>query len=113
MFGYEKKPFELVESAGPTVFVAAARFVVVEAGMSHGELGSVRDSAQFELDKRLAGILDAARPAPGHAQPLGLYDFAIFPAALVLALIEHSKAHPEAAANPRVDLRRKHGTGIR
>ena len=38
-----------------------------------------------DLDKQLVGIFGAARPAPTHAQPLGLHDFEIFAAALMLA----------------------------
>jgi len=112
-FDYEKMAFQLVESSGPAVLVTATGPVVVQAGMGNGELGPVSDGAKSELDKRLAGILDTTRPAPRHDQPLGFHDVDIFPAALVLAAIEHTEAYPEAAANSRVDLRREHGTGIR
>src|SRR5262249_26281640 len=112
-FDYEKMAFQLVESSGPAVLVSATDLVVVQARVGEGELGPVSDGAEPELDKRLAGILDTARPAPRHDQPLGFHDVDIFAAALVLAAIEHTEAYPEAAANLRVDLRREHGTGIR
>src|SRR5467141_1139040 len=80
--------------------------------MRNGELGPLGDGAKPELDKRLAGIRDAARPAPGHAQPLGPHDFEIFAAALMLAAVEHTEAHAETATNLRIELRYQHGTRI-
>src|SRR5262249_45436896 len=74
--------------------------------------GPIGDGAKSELDNRLARILDAPCPAPGHAQPLGLHDFEILPAALVLAAVEHAKAYPKVAANLQVELRSEHGTSI-
>src|SRR5262245_16312385 len=104
---------QLVESSGPAMLVTATGLVVVQARMGNGEFGPVSDGAKPELDQRLAGILDTTRPPPRHERPLGLHDVDIFPAALVLAAIEHTEADPEAAPDLRVDLRREHGTGIR
>ena len=80
--------------------------------MCEREFGPLDNGAKPDLDKRLAGIFDAARPAPTPAQPLGLHDFEIFAAARMLASIEHAEAYPEAAANPRIGLRHKHGAAV-
>src|SRR5215470_1517270 len=77
--------------------------------MCECEFGPLGNGAKPDLDKRFAGIFGAARPPPTHAQPLGLHDFEIFAAALVLASVEHAEAHSEAATNLRVGLRHKHG----
>src|SRR5437660_5684414 len=92
--------FQLVQRSGPAVLVAAASLLVVQAGMCEGEFGPLGNGAERDLDKRLSGIFDAARPAPTHAQPLGLQDFEIFAAALMFTSIEHTEAYSEAAANP-------------
>src|SRR3984893_10939056 len=112
LFGCKKMAFQLVERSVPAFPVAAATLLVVQARMSECEFGPFGNSAKPDLDKRLAGIFGAARPAPTHAQPLGLHDFEIFAAALMVASIEHAEAYPEAAANLRVGLRHKHGTVV-
>src|SRR5438552_269315 len=87
-FDYKKMAFQLVERSGPAFLVAAATLLVVQARMCECEFGSLGNGAKPDLDKRLAGIFGAARPAPTHTQALGLHDFEIFPAALMLASIE-------------------------
>src|ERR1700731_3027342 len=87
---------ELVECSGPAFLMVAASLLVAEARMCEREFGPLDNGAKPDLDKRLAGIFDAPRPAPTHAQPLGLHDLEIFAATLVLASIEHAKAYPEA-----------------
>src|SRR5258708_36321735 len=104
--------FQLVERSVPAFLVAAAALLVVQARMSECEFGPLGNGAKPDLDKRLAGIFDAARPAPAHAQPLGLHDFEIFAAALMLAAVEHAEADPEAAADPRLGLRHEHGAAV-
>jgi hypothetical protein len=111
-FDYKKMAFQLVERPGPAFLVAAAALLVVQARMCECEFGPVGDGAKHDLDKRLAGIFDAARPAPTHAQPLGLHDFEIFAATLMLASVEHAEAYPEAAPNLRVGFRHKHGAAV-
>src|SRR5215510_11511338 len=111
-FGCKKMAFQLVERSVPAFLVAAATLLVVQARMSECEFGPLGNGAKPDLDKRLAGIFGAARPAPTHAQPLGLHDFEIFTAALMLASIEHAEAYPEAAPNLRVGLRHKHGAAV-
>src|ERR1700755_1655502 len=96
--------FQLVESSGPAVLVAAASLFVVQMRMCKCEFSPIGDGAKPELEKRLAGILDAARPSPGHAEPLGLHDFEILSAGLVLAAIEHAKAYPKPTTNLRVEF---------
>ena len=81
--------------------------------MHEREFGPLGNGAKPDLDKRLAGIFRTSRPAPTHAQPLGLHDFEIFAAALMLASIEHAEAYPEAATNLRVGLPHKHGAAVR
>ncbi len=72
--------------------------------MGEGEFGSLDDGAKIDLDPRLAGIFDAAGPSPAHDQPLGLHDFEILAAALVLAAVEQAEAHAEAAADLRTSV---------
>src|SRR4029077_6393159 len=111
-FGCKTMAFQLVERSVPAFLVAAATRLVVQARMRECELGPLGNGAKPDLDKRLAGIFGAARPAPTHAQPLGLHDFEIFTAALMLASIEHAEASPEAATNLRVGFRHKHGAAV-
>src|SRR5207342_3102712 len=103
----------LVERSGPAFLVAAATLLVVQARMCECELGPLGNGAKRDLDKRLTGIFDAARPAPTHAQPLGLHDLEIFAAALMLASVEHAEAYPEAATDLRVGFRHKNGAAVR
>src|SRR5262245_28900800 len=103
---------QLVERSVPALLVAAATLLVAQARMREREFGPLGNGAKPDLDKRLAGIFDAARPAPAHAQPFGLHHLEILAAALMLASIEHAEAHPEAAADLRVRLRHKHGAAI-
>src|SRR4051812_5320538 len=112
-FGCKKTAFQLVERAVPALLVAVAAVLVVQARMGECELGPLGHGAKPDLDQRLAGILDAAGPAPAHAQPLGLHDFEIFAAGLMLASIEHAETYPEAATNLRVALRHQHGAVVR
>ena len=109
---YKKMAFQLVERSGPDSLVAAAALLVVQARMCECEFGPLGNGAKPDLDKRFAGIFGAARPPPTHAQPLGLHDFEIFAAALMLASIEHAEAYPEAATNLRVGLRYKHRAAV-
>src|SRR6516162_6828788 len=95
--------FQLVERAVPAGLVAAAGLLVVQARMGESELCPVGDSAEIDLDERLAGIL-AARPAPAHRQPVGPHDLEIFAAAFMLAAVEHAEADPIAAADAQVGL---------
>src|SRR5207253_10442890 len=111
-FDYKKMAFQLVERSGPAFLVAAATLLVVQARMCECEFGSLGNGAKPDLHKRLAGIFGAARPAPTHAQPLGLHDLEIFAAALMLASIEHAEAYPEAATNLGVTFRHKHGAAV-
>src|SRR5258705_13298180 len=104
--------FELVERSIPALLVAAASLLVAKARMCEREFGPLDNGAKPDLDKRLAGIFDAARPAPAHAQPFGLHDLEILAAALMLAAIEHAEAHPEAATNPGDSLRHNHGAAV-
>src|SRR6188768_3198829 len=104
--------FQLVERTVPALLVAAASVLVVQARMGEREFGPLDNGAKPDLDKRLAGIFDAARPVPTHAQPFGLHDLEIFAATLMLATIEHAKAYPEAATNAEVRLRHKHGAAV-
>src|SRR5882724_3201675 len=112
LFDCKEKPFQLVERSVPALLVAAAALLVAQARMRECQFGSLGNGTKPDLDKRLAGILGAARPAPTHAQPLGFHDFEIFAAALMLASIEHAEAYPEAATNLRVGLRHKHGAAV-
>src|SRR3984893_7131404 len=104
--------FQLVERSVPALLVAAASLLVAQARMREREFGPLDNGAKPDLDKRLAGIFDAAHPVPTHAQPFGLHDLEIFAATLMLASIEHAEAYPEAATNPRVGLRHKHGAAV-
>src|ERR1700694_663207 len=99
--------FQLVERSVPALLVAAASLLVAQARMCEREFGPLDNGAKPDLDKRLAGIFDAARPVPTHAQPFGLHDLEIFAATLMLASIEHAEAYPEAATNLGVSLDRK------
>src|SRR5262245_45484092 len=101
--------FQLVERSIPALLVAAASLLVVQARMCEREFGPLGNGAKPDLDQRLAGIFDTARPAPTHAQPFGPHDLEIFAATLMLASIEHAEAHSEAATNLRDRLRHKHG----
>ena len=104
--------FQLVERSVPALLMAAARLLVAQARMCEREFGPLDNGAKPDLDKRLAGIFDAARPVPTHAQPFGLHDLEIFAATLMLATIEHAEAYPEAATNAEVSLRHKHGAAV-
>src|SRR5215471_8597669 len=106
--GRTEMAFQLVEGPGPAFLVAAASLLVVQTRMRKGEFCPLRNSAKPDLEKRLARIFRAALPAPAQGQSLGLHDFEIFAAALMLAAIEHGEAYAEAAANPRIGLRRQH-----
>src|SRR6202035_622122 len=74
----QEAAFQLVERSGPALLVAAAALLVMQARMRECQLGPLVDGAKRDLDERFAGILDAAGPAPAHAQPLGLHDLKIF-----------------------------------
>src|SRR5215203_4912564 len=104
--------FQLVERPVPALLVAAASVLVVQARMGEREFGALGNGAKPDLDKRLAGILDTACPAPAHAQPFGLHDLDIFAAARMLAAIEHAEADPEAATDLGVNLRDQHGAAV-
>src|SRR5882757_6988925 len=80
--------------------------------MREREFSPLDNGAKPDLDKRLAGIFDAACPTPTHAQPFRLHDLEIFAAALMLAAIEHAEAYPKAATNLGVSLRHKHGAAV-
>ena len=71
-FDYKKMVLQLAECSGPAFLMAAATLLVAEARMCEREFGPLDNGAKPDLDKRLAGIFDAAGPAPTHAQPLGL-----------------------------------------
>src|SRR5260221_3231625 len=109
---YKKMAVQLVERSGPAFLVFAATLLVAQARMCECELGPLGNGAKPDLDKRLAGIFDAARPAPTHAHPLRLHDLEIFAAALMLGSVEHAEAYPEAATNPRLGLRHKHRAAV-
>ena len=91
----QKIAFQLVERSVPALLVAQAGLLVVQARMCEREFGSLDNGAKPDLDKRLAGIFDAACPTPTHAQPFRFQDLEIFAGTLMLAAIEHAKAHFE------------------
>jgi hypothetical protein len=111
-FDGRKTALQLVERAGPALLVATAALLVPQARMGQGELGPLGNGAQPDLEKRFAGILGAAGPAPAHAQPFGTRDVEILAAALMLFSVERAESDPEAAADPRVALRYEHGAAI-
>src|SRR4030095_14626374 len=80
----QEMAFQLVERPVPALLVAAASLLVAQARMCEREFGPLVNGTKPDLDKRLAGIFDAARPAPTHAQPFGLHDLEIFAATLML-----------------------------
>jgi len=69
--------FQLVERSIPTLLVAAASLLVAQARMCEREFGPLDNGAKPDLDKRLAGIFDAApspssqmrMSAPGQGSP--------------------------------------------
>src|SRR5229473_4374660 len=101
--------FKLVERTRPALFMAAARFLIMQLRMDESEFCAFGNGLERDLDPRLAGVWHAAFPAPAHDDPLGRYDFEKLPAALVLGAVEHTqKAHAVAAANARIGLGHQH-----
>src|ERR1700746_863485 len=109
-------PCQLVERAGPTTLVAAARGFSAQSRMRESELGANADRAQIDLDLRHgAGLLGRAarRPLPTHDDAPRRVELEEFARTLLLAAVEHPETNPEATADASLGLGMQHRAGVR
>src|SRR5215472_13568321 len=111
-----KTSHQLVNCAGPALFVADPGSLGLELRMSEGEFGA--DINWLEIEHKTGEItrfirFTARSPFPAHDQVCGLLDLQIFAGTLMFTSIQHAKPHPVGAADAHIGLGKQNRTCVR